>query len=538
MNSNRNAYVQHNNCLQIELEAKRFYDEFIKELERKANEITIENMMPTKWRLLEAARSIRHHDPANVYSHLVNCISFEQHLLQQENLPENNANKVTHMIEKLLISIRQNQDVKRQWIRRCEAYLCELFEMSQDKSDIEMDFAENSDTRERNNIILDIKQSALIVQLQSLTTERQNLESQIHTFLQQAKSLTTTVIDKYLKQWKQNQKLYDKNFTIIGATLDKIQCWFEVLADSLWSIREQIKIIQSFQYQLNSQTDINCPQNLLSEMYNMATDELRKLISGSLIIEDQPPQVLKTKIRFSATLRVLIGNVLSIKINNPIVRVNIVSDAQAHNITVGNVSAKNSIGGILNSSINMDYSEATKKLTAHFRNMQLKDFKRPGKKACDNVCDEKFALSFQSTFSIGDLTMNVHALSLPVVVIVHGSQEPRGWATILWDNFFSESDRELFEVPNKVPWMIFAEALNQKCLSYNNRGLTEGNLHCLAEKLFKTTMPNPIPENFTVSWLSFCKENLPDRLFTFWDWFYSAMRLTKDHFRSKLRVSV
>ena len=45
------------------------------------------------------------------------------------------------------------------------------------------------------------------------------------------------------------------------------------------------------------------------------------------------------------------------------------------------------------------------------------------------------------------------APSLPVVVIVHGNQEPHAWATILWDNAFAEWGRQPFLVPEKVPWI-------------------------------------------------------------------------------------
>lgn len=41
-------------------------------------------------------------------------------------------------------------------------------------------------------------------------------------------------------------------------------------------------------------------------------------------------------------------------------------------------------------------------------------------------------------------------LSLPVVVIVHGNQEPHGWATVTWDNAFSPPGRVPFAVPDKV----------------------------------------------------------------------------------------
>lgn len=114
---------------------------------------------------------------------------------------------------------------------------------------------------------------------------------------------------------------------------------------------------------------------------------------------------------------------------------------------------------------------------------------------------------------------------------VHGIQEPQAWATVLWDNFFSVIDRTPFAVPDQVSWKQFAEALNQKFIATNNRGLTADNLHFLAEKLFKMQVPNPVPDTYNVSRFAFCKENLPDRQFTFWEWFYAALRVTKDHFR-------
>lgn len=39
------------------------------------------------------------------------------------------------------------------------------------------------------------------------------------------------------------------------------------------------------------------------------------------------------------------------------------------------------------------------------------------------------------------------------------------------------------------------------------------------------------PEERPISWSQFCKETLPDRTFTFWDWFYAVMKLTRDQLR-------
>ena len=34
-----------------------------------------------------------------------------------------------------------------------------------------------------------------------------------------------------------------------------------------------------------------------------------------------------------------------------------------------------------------------------------------------------------------------------------------------------------------------------------------------------------------ISWSQFCKEPLPDRQHTFWDWFHAVMKLTKEDLR-------
>ena len=36
----------------------------------------------------------------------------------------------------------------------------------------------------------------------------------------------------------------------------------------------------------------------------------------------------------------------------------------------------------------------------------------------------------------------------------------------------------------------------------------------------------------TLTWSLFCKELLPDRTFTFWEWFYRALLLTSNHMAS------
>lgn len=89
-------------------------------------------------------------------------------------------------------------------------------------------------------------------------------------------------------------------------------------------------------------------------------------------------------------------------------------------------------------------------------------------------------------------------------------------------------------VPEKVSWAQMAEALNVKWTSQcgTSKGLTEDNIYYLACKAFRNNQLNK--DDFKIlqiSWSQFCREPLPDRNFTFWEWFYRLMTLTANHLR-------
>lgn len=238
--------------------------------------------------------------------------------------------------------------------------------------------------------------------------------------------------------------------------------------------------------------------------------------------------------RFTSTVRLLVGGKLNVHMTPPQVKVSIISEAQANVLLKTEKFAQKSDGSgeILNNTGTMEYQQATRQLSVSFRNMQLKKIKRAEKKGTESVMDEKFSLLFQSGFSVGggELMFNVWTLSLPVVVIVHGNQEPHAWATVTWDNAFAEQGRVPFVIPDKAPWSKVAETLSLKFRAAAGGHLTEDNLRFLAEKAFR----GPITDNNQMlSWAQFCKEPLPDRNFTFWEWFYAVMKLTREHLRSQ-----
>ena len=146
--------------------------------------------------------------------------------------------------------------------------------------------------------------------------------------------------------------------------------------------------------------------------------------------------------------------------------------------------------------------------------------------ACNVKCD--FLGNFQTLscylLQVGDLKFQLWTLSLPVVVIVHGNQEPQALATVTWDNAFAEWGRRPFVVPDKVTWGQVSNALNMKWTHACGSNLTEENLYYLACKAFRN---NNLPaqnldeiNQLVLTWPLFCKDALPERNFTFWEWFY------------------
>lgn len=357
--------------------------------------------------------------------------------------------------------------------------------------------------------------------------------------IKQLKELQFRILDQELNRWKRDQQL-SGNGAPFTNNLDTIQKWCEDLAEIIWINMQQIRQLEMIQEQLNIPSQ-ELTMNILPELSDGLTMLLDSLVKSSFVIEKQPPQVLKTNTRFSATVRLLVGTKLNVHMSPPVVTVSIISEAQANSLlrTPPNKKsrAEYSSGEILNNRQTMEYHQATGQLSVSFRNMSLKKIKRAEKKGTESVMDEKFALLFWSEFSIGngEFSYQVCAPSLPVVVIVHGNQEPHAWATILWDNAFAEWGRQPFLVPDKVPWCQVANTLNMKFKASCGRGLTEENLRFLASKAFRH--PNPMSyvnhdfSNLLISWSQFCKEPLPDRSFTFWDWFHAVMKLTKEDLR-------
>uniref|UniRef100_A0A8D8A5G2 Signal transducer and activator of transcription n=1 Tax=Culex pipiens TaxID=7175 RepID=A0A8D8A5G2_CULPI len=533
---------QHEQDAAYEQEAATFLNQLINELERTAINLPEDNVTG-RIRLNESARNFRQlfsHNPSQLYSHLINCLQRERQCIAYPNecvnVQDPEIAEVINGLQELQMLVRVSENDNRNLVKDYEHLQLEIHEITKNKALLEN--LDNAALREHARTTLAQQERQVNEMVNLITGKRLQLVENFRKTIQLTSQVQEKVLHKYLTNWKINQGFAGNGASGMSASnLDTIQAWCESLAEIIWNTKDQIRLAMKNKQKLNIE-EPNLPDFLPQSLVEV-TNLLKALITTTFIIEKQPPQVMKTNTRFAATVRLLIGNTLNIRMSNPLVRVSIISGtsydhkAQAQATQQSNKASEQSCGEIMNNTGNLEYNETTKQLSVSFRNMQLKKIKRAEKKGTESVMDEKFALLFQSSFAVGhgDLVFSVWTISLPVVVIVHGNQEPQSWATITWDNAFADINRVPFHVPDKVSWNLLAEALNTKYRASTGRSMTQENMHFLCEKAFRANLQFPVSDDLTITWSQFCKEPLPDRTFTFWEWFYAAMKVTREHLR-------
>uniref|UniRef100_A0A8C7TQ86 Signal transducer and activator of transcription n=1 Tax=Oncorhynchus mykiss TaxID=8022 RepID=A0A8C7TQ86_ONCMY len=348
-----------------------------------------------------------------------------------------------------------------------------------------------------------------IHQLQEeLNWERQNYD------LEKCQSRLINSIKAW--RWEQHQATIGHPF---DDNLSPLQTWCEQLLGVNGKLRQEVMLAGE----------------PIPELQERLGRLLQTLIQSSLMVDKQPPQVIKTQSKFSTTVRYLLGE--KVAPGKPVLfKAQIITEAQARNLgQLGSLPSEN-VGELINNTAILEHNTSGKSTCATFRNMSIKKIKRADRKGSESVTEEKFALFFTTEISITgcDIPYRIQMISVPVVVIVHGSQDNNALATIIWDCAFSEPERIPFLVPERVPWKQMCRTLNSKFMSEvgTQRCLDNYNQHFLAQKIFDKPDIAGDYSNMLVSWAQFNKEVLPGRPFTFWQWFDGVIELTKKHLKS------
>ncbi|KAK2180532.1 hypothetical protein NP493_439g02027 [Ridgeia piscesae] len=520
--------------------ALQLRDQLLQKMEERAQELSSDDMFLTKLKLQETVQQFKEmygNHPMNLVRVVKNCLATEAHLVQQgesamrEDLHGNCHRRIMQQFEYLQRCTQETESKLRHMQQRQESFIIQYQENLKINAQLQqLANQPNGQTRMDTERRLQKQKQTVEAQLsqkaQELLQHRLQLADKHKETFNLLSVLQNHILDEQLIRWKRQQQLAG-NSTQFEGSLETLQQWCESLAELIWNNRQQIKKVEL----LCAQLPIDLPpgrQDLLPMLNTTITGLLSSLVTSTFIIEKQPPQVLKKDARFTSTVRLLVGGRLNVHTNPPYQSPYCFSEEQARGLLKNEKSARNeTCGDILNNTGTMEYHQANGQLSVTFRNMALKRIRRAEKKGNETVTEEKFSVLFQSQFTVGggELVFQVWTLSLPVVVTVHGNQECNAMATVLWDNAFAEPGRIPFHVPDKVTWPHLAQALNTKFAANAGYGLSPDNVNYLAYKLFGQSDDYAVQ---MVTWAQFNREPLPGRNFTFWEWFYAILKLTKD----------
>uniref|UniRef100_A0A8C5C856 Signal transducer and activator of transcription n=1 Tax=Gadus morhua TaxID=8049 RepID=A0A8C5C856_GADMO len=502
---------------QEEFKAKRMLEGLIQELQNKAEHQVGEDGFLLKIKLghyasqlkstydrcpLELVRCIKHilyteqrlvREATNSSSPVGSMMDSMSHKYQQINQAFEELRLLTQDTENDLRKLQHNQEyfiIQYQESLRIQAQLSSLASLPP------------ADRQLREPALLSKRATVeawLTREANTLQKYRLDLAEKHQKTLQLLRKQQTVILEDELLQWKRRQQLAGNGAPPEGG-LDILQSWCEKLAETTWLNRQQIRRAEHLRQQLPIPGPI---EELLNDLNSTVTDIISALVTSTFIIEKQPPQVLKTQTKFVATVRLLVGGKLNVHMNPPQVKATIISEQQAKALLKNESTRNDSSGEILNNNCVMEYHQTTGTLSAHFRNMSLKRIKRSDRRGAESVTEEKFTILFESQFSVAGNEL-----------------------------VFQVKGRVPFLVPDKVLWPQLCEALNMKYKAevQSKRGLSDENLMFLATKAFSSN-PESDCRNMTMTWSQFNRESLPNRNFTFWQWFDGVMELTKKHLK-------
>ncbi|XP_070694438.1 signal transducer and activator of transcription 4 [Pempheris klunzingeri] len=357
-----------------------------------------------------------------------------------------------------------------------------------------------------------------------ITQTKQMVLQQIVNILKLADQIVMTLTDVELPEWKRRQQMACIG-SPVDTCLDHLQKWFTAVAEVLLRVREQLQKLQDQNKKYNSTATSNLP-GPMAETEKFAQSLFIKLLTNALVVEKQPlmsslpqrPLILKTRVRFTVTVRFLVN----------------LPEVQKCLLTVKPVFDKDveearTVKGFRCFDFNkddykvMDVDTPGGGLVAEFGHMSLIESKGRPKGSYEQcrpgVTEELHIIKFVTGFHHAGLECNIEASSLPLVVISSTNQVPSAWASVMWCNAVSTSEPRnlsLFVDPPPLNWEQMAQVLSWQFLSVGQKGLDENQISMLRDKLVDD------PDGL-VHWSKFSKNE------SAWIWIDGILDLIKKH---------
>lgn len=308
---------------QYEQIAANFLAAFVVELEKRAPEF---DNVTVQLCFMETAKKLHQrfqHNPIQLHCHLTRCLQIELSYINGCSVPYPNAEivEINEKLQQLSIAVALNDEANRQLKLDYERFSLEYHDLLKNTAYVKT--ITNVQEAELKQAQLNEQQKRLNDFMNSIQNKKLSLMTKIKEAIDMMSQAHELIMVKQLRLWKINQGL-SGNGAPFNNNLDNIQQWCETLAENLWNTKTQIQILSKTRQTISLPMDPTMP-DLLEPSKKELTNLLVKLVTASFVIEKQPPQVMKTNTRFTATVRLLTGSKLNIQMNNPVVKVSIIS---------------------------------------------------------------------------------------------------------------------------------------------------------------------------------------------------------------------
>lgn len=263
-------------------------------------------------------------NPQSLHMHLSRCLQYELNLISGGQMPYQNAEivEINDKLDRITMKVAMNDEANRALKGSYEHFSLEYHDLMKNMAYVKT--LTNPQEAEMKQAQVNEQQKRLNDHLNSIQNQKFQLISDVKALIDMMGHAHELIMVKQLRQWKINQGLAG-NGAPFHNNLDTIQLWCEKLAENLWSTKMQIQILSKMRQTINLPMEPSGAPDLLEPAKKEMTNLLVKLVTASFVIEKQPPQVMKTNTRFTATVRLLTGSKLNIQMNNPVVKVSIIS---------------------------------------------------------------------------------------------------------------------------------------------------------------------------------------------------------------------
>ncbi|CAG7734898.1 unnamed protein product [Allacma fusca] len=507
--------------------------EFFKEIDRTAQQ---SRDVVVQWKLKNASFDLQaRFTPIELYQSMIDCLQEELRQLKQDTtshvtkgsvFPMANFSEISQNLC-LIMNIRNEYIARTQGLQSFRTDLLLLVEQ-RDKTRSDLDFM--SQVFMANG---EAYKQGLICKLNEYNMRIQNCTSMLYqheTFclavaedlLNKLQALIYKLDQDFLQRIKWSGIDFDTTLSL--DNLQQMCCEiFGIVEQVNEALRQSLmeSAIPCVQYELDQYSKTRL-QFLLDTLETLKYT----LLVNSIVVDNQPPQLIKQSKAFSTKVLLLCGDKFTSQVS---VKAVVLNEAQAVALYKNKDSKKyigSGCGKIINSTGCKQCDNPSSRVVYQFTNVAISKMSR---QEDSRAMREKFCLLFFAEGQIGSNVYPIWCCSVPFVYIVSNSQKPEGWGTIFWDNSFRELNRTPFAVPEKVSWSRMAVALNNcfKNMTKTQWNLTDTNLRCLGERIFQST--NFSDKSFISHNKFFEKDNVSPK--GKWGWFYSCIDLTNRHLK-------